>query len=73
MSRKNQEMKKLRREVEVLRAQGTKVKTFEPSRPSVPSEPSTNYVREDLRRSLLITAAILALIGGLALSQSYWG
>jgi len=36
------------------------------------SEPAI-HVGKDLRRSLLITAAILALIGGLALSQSYWG
>ena len=75
-------MKKLRREVEILRAQvrGTeKAKVADattatqnnPSAASVAFETST-HVREDLRRSLLITAAILALIGGLALSRSYW-
>jgi len=83
MSRKTQETKKLRREVEILRAQlkgetqVAKTKTT-PSAPPATAEVATapesaTHIREDLRRSLLITAAVLALIGGLTLSRSYWG
>ena len=73
MSKKDKELKRLRRKIEVLRAQakgagGVSV----PSEPLVPFEPSSSHIQTDLRRSLLITAVILAAIGGLKASQPYW-
>ena len=86
MPKKDKEIKRLRREIEILRAQlkdtkgtevtkGTKGKTPAPPEPFAPSEPSysePSYVRADLRRSLLITAIIMATITALALSQPHW-
>ena len=81
MSKKDKEVRKLRREIEILRAQMKGVRepvetghapSLRHREPSVPSEPSATYVRTDLRRSFLITAVILALIGALSLSQPHW-
>ena len=84
MSRKKQELQRLRREVEILRAQlkgteaakatkvaATEPKTFVASDPPVASA-TLSDVEPDLKRSLLITGLIVAALVGLALSQTYW-
>jgi len=82
MSKKDKELKRLRREVEILRAQAKSVGGLSPEVPRSLGEvevkvspspiPSSKYVQTDLRRSFLITTVILAVIGGLKVSQLYW-
>jgi len=87
MSKRDKEIKRLRREVEILRAQlkgkgasegarateGTEESVETVRAPSLQHpEPSLSYVRSDLRRSLAIASIITTLISALAFSQSHW-
>ncbi|MFW6109850.1 MAG: hypothetical protein ACOC6Q_00240 [Patescibacteria group bacterium] len=83
MANKDREIKRLRREVEVLRAQlKTEQKGTSNGEGNRKTQPETTtkkgntkdyqYVKKDLKRSLLIATGIFAAILGLKFSQPYW-
>lgn len=83
MSRKDHEVKKLRREVEALRAQMRYQDLKKQARGEVPESTidvvteslptfDDSYVVSDLRRSLMITVGVLMAILVLTLTQSHW-
>ncbi|MEA2020266.1 MAG: hypothetical protein U9M98_00845 [Patescibacteria group bacterium] len=88
MSDNNQEVKDLRRQVEILRAQLKKSKSPVPKKEkstvqenqtkkegyaiSGEEDDSFSYVQEDLKKAILITVLILTIISSLAITQSYW-
>ena len=85
MAMSNTNTKKLRREVEILKAQlageqkpqertQPKNEVKQPKKVKKTTEESFDdgYVQKDLKRSLIITAGVLILITALYLSQPYW-